>query len=45
MFGLVHRLDRPTRAELWYLQKLQKQLVGLVSKLEMENFIKNICVL
>ena len=25
--GLVHRLDRPVRAELWYSQKLQKQLL------------------
>ena len=22
--ALIHRLDRPVRAELWYLQKLQK---------------------
>ncbi len=24
--ALIHRLDRPVRAELWFLQKLQKQL-------------------
>ena len=23
--ALIHRLDRPVRTELWYLQKLQKQ--------------------
>lgn len=42
--GLVHRLDRPTRSELWCLQKPQKQLVGLVSKLEIMSFIKVIYV-
>ena len=26
--GLVHRLDRPTRSELWYLLELLKLLVG-----------------
>ena len=40
--GLVHRLDRPTRAELWCLLKLQKQLQDFHSKLEIMSSIKNI---
>ena len=30
--ALIHRLDRPVRAELWYLLKHQKQLQDLVRK-------------
>ena len=30
--ALIHRLDRPVRAELWYLQKHQKQQQDLVRK-------------
>lgn len=40
--GLVHRLDRPTRAELWCLPKLQKQLLGFLNRFETMNFIRNI---
>lgn len=35
--GLVHRLDRPVRAELWYLQKLLNQQADLVKVLEKES--------
>lgn len=30
--ALIHRLDRPVRAELWYLLKHQKRLQDLVRK-------------
>lgn len=40
--GLIHRLDRPTRSELWYLPKLQKQLQGFLSRLEIKTFKNNI---
>jgi 23S rRNA pseudouridine1911/1915/1917 synthase len=35
--GLVHRLDRPVRAELWYSQKLLNQQADLVKVLEKES--------
>ena len=35
--GLVHRLDRPVRAELWYLQKLLNQQADLAKVLEKES--------
>lgn len=40
--GLVHRLDRPTRSELWYLQKPRKQLQGFLSRLEIKSSKNNI---
>ena len=40
--GLVHRLDRPTRSELWFLLELQKLQVDLVSKFATNRYIKNI---
>ena len=40
--GLVHRLDRPTRSELWYLLKHQNLLQDFQNKLEIMNFIRNI---
>ena len=39
--GLVHRLDRPTRSESWYLQKLLKQLQDCQGKFVIMSFIKN----
>ena len=39
--GLIHRLDRPTRSELWCLQKHLKQLQDFQNKLEIKTFIRN----